>query len=83
MTKEKTFRAFIDRIENGKAVLLVGEHEDIELVVPKELLPPTAVEGAVLYISIRHDEKESERLREAVERMVQELTNRNSADNSS
>jgi len=77
MTREKAFRAFVDRLENGKAVLLIGDYDKHQLVVPKDFLPEAAEEGSVLSIVIRLDEEQSERVRERTQKMIQDLMENN------
>ncbi|MCL6628312.1 MAG: DUF3006 domain-containing protein [Armatimonadetes bacterium] len=73
MAGQKAFRAFVDRIENGKAVLIIGAYGKYQLIVPKDLLPEGADEGSVLSIIVRLDEEQSERVRERAQEMIQEL----------
>lgn len=73
MAGRKAFRAFVDRIENGKAVLIIGAYGKYQLIVPKDLLPEGADDGSVLSIVIRLDEEQSERVRERAQKMIEEL----------
>jgi len=41
-------RVFIDQIDNGMAKLLLGDDEDISVIVPLEWLPDDVAEGDVL-----------------------------------
>ncbi len=51
-----TLRATVDRIEDGDiAVLMIGEDEQMQLDVPRALLPPATDEGAHLRITIKLD----------------------------
>lgn len=49
---EKKLRAFVDRVENGYAVILL-EEEGIQIDWPVEKLPREAVEGTELIITVR------------------------------
>lgn len=51
----KSFRAFVDRIEGDKAVLLVGDREQYRVVLPIEFLPHGAGEGAVLTVNLEYE----------------------------
>ena len=50
----KTLRAFLDRFEADKAVLLVGDHR-FSVDVPTTCLPDEATEGTLLKITIEID----------------------------
>ena len=73
---EKVFDAFLDRFEDGMAVLLLGEDEQHTLVLPAELIPEEAREGAALVISIRFDPEVTAKSREEVERLLEKLRHR-------
>jgi hypothetical protein len=47
-------RAVIDRFEGGYALLLFGDQE-INVELPRELLPPGAGEGDILAVSFQID----------------------------
>jgi hypothetical protein len=79
MTAKKEFRAFVDRIEGDKAVLLIGEHEQWSVVLPKELLPEDAGEGSVLTITIQFDRKRTAEATEQASRLLDKLTDRGKA----
>ncbi|MHB9035236.1 MAG: DUF3006 domain-containing protein [Armatimonadota bacterium] len=49
---DKNVRAFVDRIENGYAVLLI-EEDGRQIDWPADQLPAEATEGTVLLITIR------------------------------
>ncbi|MEN6357932.1 MAG: DUF3006 domain-containing protein [Armatimonadota bacterium] len=49
---DKKLCAFVDRVENGYAVVLL-EEDGQQIDWPVEKLPPEAVEGAVLTIIVR------------------------------
>lgn len=48
-------KAVLDRIEEGKAALLVGD-EQVEKIIETHLLPPDAAEGTWLLITMKEDE---------------------------
>jgi len=56
-------KSIIDRFEGDYAILLVGDNE-IQLDVPKDLLPDDAKEGDWLNIKFELDRDETERRRE-------------------
>ena len=58
---EKVISAYIDRLDEGKAILLVGDDaDDMEkLVMPESLLPKGAKEGIYLTIGISVDGKKT------------------------
>ena len=73
---EKAFKAFLDRFEDGMAVLLLGEDEQHTLALPAELIPKEAREGAVLRISVRFEREVTAKSREEVERLLEKLRHR-------
>lgn len=48
-------KAVIDRMEEGKAVLLVGD-DQVEKIIAAHLLPPDSAEGTWLLITMKEDE---------------------------
>lgn len=66
-------RAVVDRIEGRMAVLLLGE-ESYRVVVPLNLLPREAVEGAVLTISIEVDRAATEDSKRRVQDLIDRLS---------
>lgn len=58
-------RVCIDRIEDGVAVLLFGEAE--EVLVPTRMLPAGASEGDWLLLRLTSDSEETEARRRSVE----------------
>ena len=77
----KSFRAFVDRIEGGKAVLLIGDREQYRMTLPVEFLPNGAGAGAILTVNLGYEPKmtaeayaESQRLLERLNRQDEEET---------
>ena len=66
-------KAVIDRFEEDKAVLLVGEDEDVKVVFPKEYLPEEAEEGDYLSVDISIDMEATEAARAEAEALLNEL----------
>ncbi|MBE6096972.1 MAG: DUF3006 domain-containing protein [Schwartzia succinivorans] len=66
-------KAVIDRFEEDKAVLLVGEDEDVKVVFPKEYLPEEAEEGDYLSVDISIDMEATEAARAEAEAILKEL----------
>ncbi len=66
-------KAVIDRFEEDKAVLLVGEDEDVKVVFPKEYLPGEAEEGDYLSVDISIDTEATEAARAEAEALLKEL----------
>jgi hypothetical protein len=50
-----TIKATIDRFEDGKAILVVGENKN-EYIVPQTSLLRGAIQGAWLLIEVKHDQ---------------------------
>lgn len=48
----KSLKAYLDRIEGDKAVILLGERHQHHVIIPVEYLPDGVSEGAVLSMII-------------------------------
>lgn len=70
-------RAIIDRIEEGIAVILLGE-EEIPLHLPVHYLPNGTSEGSVLEVSISVIEDETVRIRSQMEERIARLRKKSS-----
>ncbi len=71
----KRIRAFVDRIEGDKAVLLIGEKEEHTIVIPAEYLPEEAGSGSVLSIDLRLEPELTAQARNEVADLIQRLRN--------
>lgn len=69
-------RAVLDRFEDEKAVLLVGDAEE-RVVWPRPLLPKGAAEGAVLWLDVGLDEQATREARAEAEDMLRQLLDAN------
>ena len=56
-----SFKVTLDRIEEGTAVLLVRDEEEVKINIPLFLLPAGSREGDVLDITIDRDIQEAEK----------------------
>lgn len=65
-------QAVIDRIENDKAVILLGENES-QLIWPLSNLPDGAGEGHILQIDIAIDEKATQQARLEAQSLLEEI----------
>ncbi|MHB0997809.1 MAG: DUF3006 domain-containing protein [Armatimonadota bacterium] len=74
---EKKVRAFIDRFEGDKAVLLIGENEEDTLILYSKYLPDNLTEGSVLTINIRYEPDKTEQIHMEVEDLLKKLKNNN------
>ncbi|WP_294520881.1 DUF3006 domain-containing protein [uncultured Anaerovibrio sp.] len=62
--------AYVDRIEENLAVILLGENEDYQIEIPSNLLPEDLAEGSYINIEISIDKKKTQdALKEAMELM--------------
>jgi hypothetical protein len=68
-----SLRATVDRIEEQKAVLFIGE-ENYRIIVPVNLLPENAAEGTVLSIQIEVDPSATEEARQRVQGLINKLS---------
>lgn len=65
-------QAVVDRFEEGRAVLYLGEDEK-KVVFPGEYLPQGTREGDYLSIEISIDEKTTQEARTEAERLLEKL----------
>lgn len=70
-----TWKAVIDRIESGVAVVLVGEEEE-QIHVPQSLLPKGAKEGDHLIAQWELDPQSTDAARERVSNLLERLRNK-------
>lgn len=68
-------KAFVDRIHNGVATLLLGEDESVTVSVPVSWLPSGVREGTVLRFDILIDRQASEMGKAEVQSLFDELGN--------
>ncbi len=73
--------AVIDRMENGIAVLLLGDDEKQQVDLPAAFLPNGASDGAHLRITITLDEESRAAAEENVKKLQDELTARSDTQN--
>ena len=69
----RTLRAFVDRIEGDKAILLVGDREQHRVILPVEFLPDGAGKGAVLTINMEYEPKLTAKAFAESQRLLQRL----------
>jgi DUF3006 family protein len=70
-------RVQVDRLEdNGMAVLLLYPEGKRSFDVPRELLPQDAKPGDVFEVSFVHDRRETERMADENQRLMDELLGR-------
>ena len=76
----KRSRGVIDRIEDGgKAVVLVGEDESVEVDLPAALLPEGAADGDHLTITVKLDAESRREAEERVKTLQEKLEKRGGA----
>ena len=73
MPELQTIRAFVDRINEGVATLLLGEEESMTLHVPVAWLPEGAKEGTVLRLCFEIDKAAMEEGKQRVQGLLDEL----------
>ncbi len=66
----------IDRFEDGYAVLLVRDEEEVHIDFPVKLLPDGCREGDILDIEISRDEDSTEATRKRVSDLIEKLKNK-------
>lgn len=66
-------KAVIDRIEDGIAVLLMGDEGKIRVNFPLFLLPAGSKESDILSISIERDPQAAQQTKERVSGLIEKL----------
>lgn len=69
-------RVTVDRIEEGKAVLLVRESETGAILWPVQALPEGVREGMILKIRVEPDEDATQAAKERVENLLKKLVSK-------
>lgn len=69
-------RVTVDRIEEGKAVLLVRESETDAILWPVQALPEGVREGMILKIRVEPDEEATQAAKERVENLLKKLVSK-------
>lgn len=69
-------KAVLDRFEDNKAVLLVGDAET-GVAWPRTLLPDGAGEGDVLWLALSVDEQATREAKAAAETLLRQLLDKN------
>lgn len=65
-------KAFVDRIEEDRAIVLLGE-EGLQVVWPLEYLPEDAREGCALRIAVQLDEDATKQNQNAIDSLIDRL----------
>jgi hypothetical protein len=66
----------IDRFEDGYAVLLIRDEEDVHIDFPEKYLPEGCKEGDILDISICRDTQSTEEAKKRVSDLIEKLKNK-------
>jgi len=66
----------VDRIEEGRAVLLVRGAEDAPILWPVRALPQDVREGMILRIRVEPDEEATRAAKERVENLLRKLVSK-------
>lgn len=65
-------KAVVDRLEEGKAVLLLGE-EEVQIVWPCNFLPADVREGDIFDVAVTFDPQATQEARAAGEALLKEV----------
>ena len=68
-------RAFVDRLEEGVATVLLGEDESVTVNVPVAWLPPGTAEGMALQLDWRLDPEATAAAKAATQSLLDALGN--------
>jgi len=68
-------KAFVDRIENDMAVLLLGEDGNVQVNVPLSWLPPDVSEGIYLDVTFTVDKDTTKRAKDDVQALLESMDN--------
>lgn len=72
-------KAVIDRFEEDKAVLLIGE-EETKVNFPRKYLAKTLKEGDYITLEIKYDEVSTKEAKAEIADLMQELKRKNNID---
>jgi hypothetical protein len=67
-------KVFIDRIEEGLAVIVLSEDDEVSFKLPARYLPRGTREGACLRLSFEPDEEAAQTEQQRAEELTRELT---------
>ena len=70
---ERQTRAFLDRVEGDKAVLLLGEHQKDAVVLPLRYLPTGSREGMVFTLIVRFEPQLTEESRREISGLIDSM----------
>jgi len=70
-------RAVIDRFEGNKAILLLGENEDVQVAWPRQFLPCEVQEGDILQFDFRIDTVATSFAKVEAEALLQQILDQN------
>jgi hypothetical protein len=73
MQELQPVRAFVDRIGEGTATLLLGDDESVTVHVPTAWLPKGAKEGTALRVRFEVDEQATREGKARVQGLMEEL----------
>ncbi len=82
MKKETSFKVEIDRIEDGIAVLVLSDDDEVKFNLPVSYLPEGARDGDHLQVSFKVDEKSRDEQKARVSNLLKELTGGDRKDKS-
>ena len=74
--KSKRTRAVVDRVEDGTAVVYLGEDEETKIELPASLLPEGAEGGSHLSINVTLDEGSRKQAEEEIKALQEKLERR-------
>jgi len=75
------FKAFIDRVENGLAVIVASDDSGLQFDVPLDRLPSTAKAGDHLTVSFQLDADSAEATLRRITELQRELAQTTQPDN--
>jgi hypothetical protein len=80
MSETARHHAYVDRIENGIAVLLLGEEEKDRLSLPRRYLPEGAREGQALILTLAIDAEGTKTARAETQSLIDDLLKRSQGE---
>lgn len=69
------WKAVLDRFEGNNGILLCTD-EELQVNMPRELLPPNISEGDHLMVNLEIDHESTKQAHERVTRLIDKLVNR-------
>lgn len=66
-------KAFVDQINGDKALIILGENEQLKILIPQKWLPPSVNEGDWLNLTFTIDKNKTEKAKSEAKSLIEKL----------